>query len=624
MRRFEVVVTEHGFKAEVQQLLDLMIHSVYSDREVFLRELISNAADALDKARFLELTRRDLRLAGEEPGVRVVVDAVAKTITITDDGIGMTEAEAVENLGTIARSGTKAFVAAHTGSEGAPNLIGQFGLGFYASFMVADRVVVQTLSAEPDSTPVRWESAGKGAFEVGPGDRATRGTAVTLFLREDAAEFADAPRLRTVVRKHSNFLPWTVFVDQEKANAGRALWMEPANQVSDADANEFYKQISFDWSDPALRMSFAVDSPVQVRSLLFVPARRPYDLFHQEAVRGPRLHARRILIDEHARDLLPDWLRFVRGVVDCEDLPLNVSREMVQKAPVVRKLRDLLTKRVLKEFEKHAKLPAEGDTAPKVGWDAIWREFGVLLKEGFWHASTEYGDALRPLLRFHTTTCEGADGLRSLADILAARVEGQEAIWYLTASSREAALASPHLEVFRKKGHEVILLTDPVDEWLVQVLDSYEGVPIKSASRGELDLGHDDNERVDLTAFAPWAKDILGDAVTDVRASSRLTDSAVVLVDADDGMSANMERILRSANQQVGAARRVLELNTAHPLVRNLCGLHEAGKADAAAPIMRMLLDEALLLDGSVTDAPAMGRRLQDILLTASSSALRS
>jgi molecular chaperone HtpG len=606
---------KHGFKAEVQQLLNLMIHSVYSDREVFLRELVSNAADALDKVRFLGLTRGDLRPAGEgEPAIRVT--AADGTVSIEDDGIGMTEKEALENLGTIAHSGTKAFLEeAKAKGSGAPSLIGQFGLGFYSAFMVAEEVVVETLSALPDAKPVRWTSHGEGKFEIGEGSRTTRGTRIELKLREDAKEFAEGWRLEGIVKKHSNFLPWPIQVNGTQANAARALWLDPPSQVSDEAANQFYKEISMDWQEPALRVHLSVDSPIQYHALLFVPAGRPYDLFHPDAPRGPRLYARRVLIEEHARELLPDWLRFVRGVVDSEDIPLNVSREMVQKTPVVRKIREALVKRVLKDLAKLA----ETDAAK---YDAVWKEFGVLLKEGYYHDKSAHGELLLPLLRFKRLL-GGDDEVIGLSAYKAAMGEGQDAIWYLTAESRAAALASPHVEVFRKRGWDVLILTDAVDEWLIQALDAFDGTPLKSVARGDLKLEDAaEGEKTDVSGLAPWLKDVLGDSVAAVRESSRLTDSACVLVDEDQGMSANMERILRQVNQDVAGAKRVLELNPRHPLIKNLEQLRTQGKTAQAEPIARLLLDDALLLEGTVKEPAAMGRRLQDLLLRATEGAL--
>jgi molecular chaperone HtpG len=622
--------TEHGFKAEVQQLLNLMIHSIYSDREVFLRELVSNAADALDKVKFVELTDAGLRPPAHDPaGIRIAFDKDARTVTIEDDGIGMTESEAIEHLGTIARSGTKAFLE-QLAKEGAsaPKLIGQFGLGFYSAFMVADRVVVDTLSAKADAAPVRWTSEGQGSYAVEPGARTARGTAITLHLREDAGEFLEAFRLKSTVKKHSNFLPHPIFVldagKDEQANAGKALWLEPPSKVTDEEAATLYRSVATDWEPPARRIHVAVDSPLQVNALLFVPQRRPWDLFQPDGTKGPKLYARRVLIEEHAKELLPEWMRFLRGVVDSEDIPLNVSREMVQKTPVVRKIREVLVKKVLKDLGDWAEAPAP-EQADAPTYAGFWKNFGMLLKEGYYHESGKLGDLLLPLLRFHTTAHADADGLTSLAEYRKAMPAGQDAIWYLTGESRESCLASPHLEAFRKRGWTVLLLTDPVDEWFVQSLTTYEGMAVKSVARGALDLKDDEAdtaEKADLTAFTPWLKGLLGERVADVRSSSRLTDSAVVLVDAEDGMSANMERILKQVGPDAAGgrgAKRVLEVNPRHPLIKNLAELQSKGQGERAQLFAEMLYDDALLLEGQVQEPAAMGRRLQELLTRASS-----
>jgi molecular chaperone HtpG len=615
-----VSTQQHGFKAEVQQLLDLMIHSVYSNRDVFVRELVSNAADALDKARFLALTETELVAASGEPGVRLSVDKEAGTITLEDDGVGLSMDEAVQNLGTIAHSGSRAFFEQlkAAGRADAPELIGRFGVGFYSCFMVADEVTVESKSIHRDQGGVRWKSAGAGSYTVEAHDRAHRGTRITLKLREDAQEYLDAFKLKGIIRQHSNFLSWPILVDGEQANSGKALWTEPPSQVTDEAANELYKSLCFDWEDPILRVHLTTESPLQIAAMLFVPRNRPHDLFQPEADKGPRLYARRVLIDEHARDVLPDWLRFLRGVVDSEDIPLNVSREMVQKTPAVRKIREVLTKRVLKELRRFAEKEApEGEDHP---YDHLWATFGVLLKEGYYQDKGAFGDELLPILRFHTSASEG---LTSLAAYKEAMPEGQDAIWYLTADNREAALASPHLEAFRKKGWNVILLTDAVDEWFVQTLGEFDGVEVKSVARGELTLDDDgEGEKASLEGLAPWMTGVLGGEVAGVRESVRLTDSPAVLVDDEHGISGNMERLLRAARQDVPAARRHLELNTRHPLIRDLARLHEAGRTDVAEPIARLLLDDALLMEGTVKDAQAVGRRLQALLASAASAAV--
>ncbi len=649
---------EHGFKAEVQQLLDLMVHSLYSDKEIFLRELISNSADALDKVRFIELTRIDLTAAAGEPGIRIDVDKEANTITLEDDGIGMTEEEVVQNLGTIAHSGTSTFLEQLKESKDKgvsdPNLIGQFGVGFYSCFMVAERVEVETLSALPDSTAVRWSSEGKGTYSIEPAERATRGTRITIHLREaDVMEYTEITRLQTIVRKHSNFLSWPVHVAGEQANQAKALWHERPSDVEDEEYNLFFRSLAQDWNDPAMRISVDVDSPLQYKALLFIPGRRPYNLFHPDAEQGPRLYAKRVLIDENARDVLPNWLRFVVGVVDSEDIQLNVSREMVQKTPVVRKIREALTKRVLKELGRLAKKEAaaalaedepakvddtdtdtDTETAEEVvnTYAQIWENFGVVLKEGFLHAP-DHRDRLTPLLRFNASSHDDEQGLISLAEYKEAMVEGQEAIWYIAAQNRDSALSSPHLEAFTKRGWDVIILTDTVDEWMIRELSEFDGVPVKSATKGDLGIDGDDEadeaeeeDAVSIGELGPWMTEVFGGEVSDVRASKRLVDSPCVLVDANDSlMSANEERIRRQAREMIPGlgATRVLELNPDHVVVKNLVRMHAAGQTDEAEPIARLLLDDALLLEGTVRDPAAIGRRLQALLARASAAALK-
>ncbi|MBN2799294.1 MAG: molecular chaperone HtpG [Deltaproteobacteria bacterium] len=623
-------MTQHEFKAEVQQLLDIVIHSLYSDREIFLRELLSNAADALDKAHFMGLTRTDLvGLAGDEPGIRIELDEEGKRLIIDDDGVGMTEAEAIENLGTIAHSGSKTFLKQLAESKGdAPSLIGQFGVGFYASYMVADEVTVESRSVEPDAKPILWRSRGDGTYAIEEGSRAQRGTRITLHFREDAEEYLAEHRLRAIVRKHSNFLPWPVMMEDSRLNEGEALWAKAPSEVSEEDANAFYKNIATDWQDPAFRVHAKVDSPLQYSAMLFIPSARPYDLFYPETEAGVRLYARRVLIMEQAKDIFPKWLRFVKGVVDSEDLQVNLSREMVQKTPVVRKIREALIKRLLKDLARletrEVEEGAEGPT-PAERYAEIWSNFGMLIKEGYYHDKASYGELLLPLMRFNAVSHPDSDGLISLAAYKEAMKEGQDTIWYLTAPSRAEALSSPHLEAFKSKGWDVLLLTDPVDEWLVQALTEFEDIPLKSVSRGELDLedSEDDASKADLTGLTPWMSEQLSGAVAGVRGSSRLTDSACVLVDDEDGISGNMERILRAANQDVPTAQRYLEVNPKHPLIQSMVKLHESGQTEALRPLAQLLLDDAMLMDGNVSEPAAIGRRLQSLLQEAAANALR-
>lgn len=621
-----MTATKHGFKAEVQQLLDLMIHSVYSDREVFLRELVSNAADAMDKVRFLEVTEDDLVPVGEDgPSIRVRVDADGKTITLEDDGVGMTEDEVVQYLGTIAHSGTKAFVqklqsAKDESDHEAPDLIGQFGIGFYAAFMVARQVDVDTRSALPGSTAVRWSSEGDGTYTVDAGERETRGTTITLHLRSDADEFADAERLSSIVRRYSNFVSWPIMVGDEQANEGKAIWRERPGDVTDEQAATFYKQIASDWQDPALTIHFKVDTPLQYSAMLFVPQARPWNLFMPNTERGPKLYARRVLITEHASDILPDWLRFVSGVIDSEDVELNMSREMVQKTPVLQKIGTAVTKRVLKELKGLLKSKGDDETKAenRAKYETIWRNFGVLLKEGYYHSGPDLRDRLAELLLFNTRSHDDDQGLMSLAEYIAAMPEGQEDIWYVSAPDRQSALDNPALEAFASRGWDVLLLTDAVDEWLVQVLAEHDGKALKSVARGELDLDDEDEddstEKADLTDLVPWMESAFQGQVAGVRRSSRLTDSAAVLVDAEDSISSNMERILKQANQSVPSSKRILEVNPKHPLIKHLAALKERGEESTLRPLADLLLDEAKLVDGSHDAPAAMARRVQALL----------
>jgi molecular chaperone HtpG len=650
--------TTHEFKAEVQQILDLMIRSVYAEREVFLRELISNAADALDKARYEGLSRDDLTDAGNEvSGIRLSVDEEAGTICIEDDGIGMTEEQIVDHLGTIAKSGTKEFMNKMKASEaeqGETNLIGQFGVGFYSSFMVADKVVVESLSAIPGEKPVIWNCEGMGSYETSEGTRSTRGTKITLTLREDAVEFASIERLTAVVKRHSNYLPWPVLVDEEQKNAARALWSENPSSVSDEERNDFCNSGGFGvWGDPAHTLHTSVDSPIQYSALLFVPNNRPHDLFQQGVDRGPRLYARRVMIMEHAPALLPDWLRFVKGVVDSEDLPLNISREVAQQSPALKKISKAVTNRLLKDLQrmkapeghtdaslkamKVAELRELADTfeiptkglkkaeliaavseqacAPQANpYDAIWHNFGLLLKEGY-YTDTDWREKLTPLLRFNASSHDDDQGLISLTEYKEAMPEDQDTIWYITGGSRSQALASPHLEMVQSKGYDVLVLTDPVDEWLVQALTEFDEVPLKSLTQGDFSMDDGDEEgRVNIDDLVPWMGELLSGTVAEVRASTRLTKSAAVLVSKEGDITPQMAQILAQMNQAMPANERVLELNTKHPIVRGLAALHAQARFDEAQPIAELLVDEAMLLDGSMKETAAAGRRLEALL----------
>ncbi|MCK6514540.1 molecular chaperone HtpG [Myxococcota bacterium] len=596
-----------SFDAEVRQLLDLVIHSLYSDRDIFLRELISNASDALDRARVEGLARPELRAGEGEPGVSITVDADAGTLTLSDNGVGLTAEQAKKALGTIAHSGTKAFaeLLKAQGRGGEHNLIGQFGVGFYSALMVADRVEVRSLSAEPDAEAIVWSCDGSTTFQITPGERATRGTDIVLYLREDSKEYLDADRIRGVVQKHSRYVGYPIKLGEEQLNEPQVLWTKNPAEVTEEEHKRFYKQVSGDWADPAVTLHVRADAPIQYSALLYIPERAPHDLNHVNGRRPLKLYARKVLILDEARELLPDWLRFVRGVADCEDLQLNVSREMVQKTPVVEKLRKALTSRLIKRLETFAKDDNDG-------YLRFWKEFGPTLKEGVHHDS-DNREKLVKLCRFNTTRHDDGEGLVSLEELIAAMPEGQDTIWYLTGPDRETCARSPHLEQLRKKNVEVILLTDAIDEWFVQSVTEHQGKTWKSAARGaqEADEAEDAPKPTLDAGLTGWLNGLFAGSVKEVRASSRLTESPSVLVDDDWGLGANMERILRGVQKDLPTSRRILEINPDHPMVKALGRLQEEGRAEEAAPLAHLLLDQARLVEGDVSDPAGLVQRLR-------------
>jgi molecular chaperone HtpG len=606
------------FQAEVQQLLELVVHSLYSDREIFLRELVSNASDALDRARFAALQRTDLREGDGEPAITLTVDKDKGTITISDNGIGLTREQAIEHLGTIARSGTKAFaqMLKERGAS-AEGLIGQFGVGFYASFMVAHRVEVQSLSAEPDAEAVYWASDGKGTFAVDVGTRTTRGTDVVLHMKAEAVEYLDDDRLREVVARHSDFVQYGVFLNSERINQSTALWARNPKDVADEDYKEFYKHISSDYQDPLAWTHFRSEAPLEFSALLFFPPKRPFDLDQPDVKRGLRLYQQRVMVLEHAEAFLPRYLRFARGVVDAPEVSLNMSREILQNTPVINAIRKQIVKRILRRLKEI------GREDPKT-YLTFWENFGSTLKEGI-AEDTDNKDALTPLLRFRTTATTDEEPWRDLATIKASFKEGQDAIWYITGENLERMKASPQLERFRKKGWEVILLSDPVDEWVVMNLTEFDGTPLKSVARGDLDADAEedpiaDEARKQAEPFATWLGGLLSGAVASVRPSKRLTDSPAVLVDSDWGVSANLERILRAARQEGPKAQRILEVNPEHAIVKKLVSLHAEGKTEAAEPLARLLLDYAKIAEGQVDDAAGFSKRLSSLMEKAGQS----
>ena len=618
-----------GFQAEVKQLLQLMIHSLYSNKEIFLRELVSNAADAADKLRFEAL--KDPKLLEEDPSVRIRIgfDADARTITIDDNGIGMSRDEAVAHLGTIAKSGTGEFLRALSGDQKKDaNLIGQFGVGFYSAFIVADRVDVFSRRAGlPASEGVHWSSAGEGDFEVATVDKAERGTRIVLHLKEGEEGFADGWKLRGIIKKYSDHVGLPIEMPKEHhgedkpaapeweaVNKASALWTRPKAEIKDEEYTEFYKHIAHDFTDPVAWSHNKVEGKLEYTSLLYVPGRAPFDLYHRDGAKGLKLYVQRVFIMDQAEQFLPLYLRFLRGVVDSSDLSLNVSREILQSGPVVDSIRSALTKRALDMLEKLSKDKPED-------YKAFWTNFGQVLKEG---PAEDYGnrEKIAGLLRFASTHDASGEPSVALADYVARMKEGQDRIYYLTGDAYVQVKDSPHLEIFRKKGIEVLLLTDRIDEWMMGYLSEFDGKSFADVARGDLDLGaldsEDEKKAHEETAKAKEAlverlKTVLGLDVADVRVSHRLTDSPAILAMGQGDLGVQMRQLLEASGQQVPESKPVFEFNPDHPLIARL---DAEGDANRFNSLTRVLFDQAALAAGeSLKDPAGYVKRLNALLL---------
>ncbi len=614
----------HGFQAEVRELLKLMIHSLYSHREIFLRELISNASDACDRLRFAAIATPALMAEDAELGIRIEADAAKGTVTITDNGIGMNREDAVANLGTIARSGTAAFFKSLSGDEQkASQLIGQFGVGFYSAFIVAERVEVRSRKAgEPAAAGVRWESGADGDFTVETVTQAARGTSVTLHLKEDAKEFADAFRLRSLIRRYSDHIGFPVrmrkegeaSLEYEVVNQAKALWTLPRTQIKDEEYRQFYQYVAHDFQDPVAWSHNKVEGKREYTSLLYLPAKAPFDLWQRDAARGLKLYVRRVFIMDDAEQFLPPYLRFVKGVVDSSDLPLNVSREILQQDPEVEAIKGGLTKRVLDLLARLAK-----DEPEK--YAAFWKEFGAVLKEGVVQDHANQA-ALLALMRFASTQQEHNNPDVTLADYVARMKPGQDKIYYVIAESPEAARGSPAIERLRERGLEVLLLSERIDEWVMGQLNDFEGKRFKDATRGGLDLGGlaseadrkaHDAQLKESKGLLKRVKDALGERVTEVRVSERLRESPSCLVLGEEDMGEQMRRILAAAGQKAPQAHPVLELNVTHPLVKYLEGVSDAGQFGELA---QLLYDQAALAEGTqLPNPPEYVQRLNRLLV---------
>jgi len=624
-----------GFQAEVKQLLHLMIHSLYSNKEIFLRELVSNASDACDKLRFEALNNAALYGDDADLKIRVSFDKEARTVTISDNGIGLSRDEAVEHLGTIAKSGTREFFSALTGDQAKDaHLIGQFGVGFYSSFIVADKVTVVSRRAGVEAgQAVKWESAGEGDYTVEMVDKPTRGTDVTLHLREGEDEFLGGWKLKSILRKYSDHITLPILMKKEEwkdgeqvptdedetVNQASALWVRPKSEISDEQYTEFYKHVAHDFEDPLCWTHARVEGKQEYTQLLYIPARAPFDLWDRNARHGIKLYVRRIFIMDDAEQLMPLYLRFVRGVVDSSDLPLNVSREILQQSKDIDNIRHGCARKVLAMLEG---LANSEDAVDREKYAKFWETFGSVLKEGVGedHANKE---KIAGLIRFASTHGDGDKQIVSLADYIGRMKEGQEKIYFVTADTFNAAKNSPHLEIFKKKGIEVLLLSDRVDEWVVGHLTEFDGKQLQSVAKGGLDLGklEDEEEKKEAEKAADEYRELLekvkaslGDRVKDVRVTYRLTDSPSCLVSDEHDPSGNLARLLKAAGQPAPDAKPILEINPQHPAVMRL-KTEEARFDDWAA----LLFEQATLAEGGQLDDPAgFVKRINELMLALS------
>lgn len=626
-----------GFQAEVKQLLNLMIHSLYSNKEIFLRELVSNASDACDKLRFEALNNAGLYGDDSDLKIRVSFDKEARIITISDNGIGLSRDEAVEHLGTIAKSGTREFFSALTGDQAKDaHLIGQFGVGFYSSYIVADKVTVVSRRAGLEaSQAVKWESAGEGEFTVEMVEKAGRGTEVTLHLREGEDEFLSSWKLRQAIRKYSDHITLPIIMKQEKwdeekkeqvvtdedetVNQASALWARPKSEITDEQYKEFYKHVAHDFEDPLAYVHAKVEGKQEYTQLLYIPQRAPFDMWDRNARHGVKLYVRRVFIMDDAEQLMPIYMRFVRGIVDSNNLPLNVSREILQESRDIETIRGGCVKKVLGLLEGMAD---SEDAAEKEKYATFWKEFGRVLKEGTGedHANK---DRIAKLLRFASTHLDTPDEVVSLADYVARMKEGQEKIYYVTAETFTAAKNSPHLEIFRKKGIEVLLLSERVDEWVTGNLTEFDGKQLQSVAKGGLDLGklEDSADKEETEKAADEYKELLekikttlGEKVKDVRVTHRLTDSPSCLVADEHDLGGNLARILKAAGQKAPESKPILEVNPKHPAVQRL--KYEESRFDDWA---NLLLEQATLAEGGSLEDPAgFVKRINDLMLALS------
>ena len=609
-------IEQFTFKAETKQLLNILIHSLYKDREVFLRELLSNASDALNRLRFEMVTNQNVLDPAAELSIHITADKEKRTLTITDTGIGMTREEVIENLGTIAQSGARKFIEATKGQQvDFAQVIGQFGVGFYSVFMVADSVTVTSRSFRPEAEAVTWSATGEDTYQVGAADKAERGTRIEIQLKEDAVEFVEEYRLRNIIHKHSDYIGFPIYLGEGNApvNKQTSLWRTPRKDVTEEQYQEFYKQTTLDYEDHLLHTHMVTDAPVQLYALLFIPGKAERGMFSLRKDDGLKLYSRNILIDEYNKDLLPEYLRFVQGVVDSEDLPLNVSRETVQSSGLMPKLKKVLTNQVVKELETLAKKDTEK-------YQTFWKEFGAYLKQGI-AANPADAENIKPLLRFKTN--QHSETWSSLDEYIERLKIGERTIYYIIGEDVKSVLRSPHLDYFSAQGTEVLLLTDPMDSFMLMGLQKYKDYEFKNVAQAEVDgekQAETKNEAeripdVDFNSLIERFKQVLGERVTDVRASNRLSQSVARLVDPDGTLNPELQRVYKMLGKEYEIPRKILELNPTHAILKNLLK-QESGSALQIA-IIEQIYDSALLVEGLHPDPSSMVARMQEIMSAA-------
>jgi molecular chaperone HtpG len=605
-----------SFKAETRQLLNILIHSLYKEREVFLREMLSNASDALNRIRFEMLTDKDVLDPKAELAIRITPDKEARTLTIQDTGIGMTRDEIIENLGTIAQSGARNFIEA-TKEKKLENLdlsrvIGQFGVGFYSVFMVAEWVRVTSRSYKPEAEAVSWYATGEDHFEVGPAEMSKRGTKVEIKLKEDAAEFAEEYRLKNIIHKHSDYIGFPIYVagDEKQVNKQTSLWRTPKPEVTEEQYKDFYRQVTLDFEDPLLHIHTITDAPVQLYALLYIPAKGERGFLSLRKEDGLKLYSRNILIDEYNKDLLPEYLRFVQGLVDSEDLPLNVSRETVQTVGLMPRLKKVVTGQVMKELETLAKKDAEK-------YNTFWGEFGVYLKQGI-AANPLETESIQPLLRFKTNL--HPEPWSSLEDYAGRMKEGQKEIYYIVGDDPRSALRSPHLDSFQAQGMEVLLLTDPMDSFMLMGLRKYKDFELKNVALAEIEPAEKPEEQAEaekipegeFKSLIERFKGVLGERVTDVRGSKRLSQSVARLADPEGSLNPELQRVYKYLGREYEVPKKVLELNPSHTILKNLSALEPGSELETL--LIEQIYDSALLVEGLHPDPTSMAPRIQQII----------